>query len=1149
MASACSLRGMESLEFRELLTGVDHPLAVNDRYATEPGVPITFSPLMNDLPGDSLQVVGVSSPAFGEMEQLDSSTLRYTPDVEGHSPGGITYDVRFRDAELTGPVSAERSSFGSAVAIDNDLAVVGASRTDLTGTLPGAGAAFIYRRIDGRWYRAATLAAPDARAGDMFGASVAISGDTVAVGAFLADDSHADSGSVYVFQRNQGGPDAWGMVQQLANPTPGTGDQFGFSIDLDGDNLVVGNRLDDIPGLPGTNHGSVAVYTRTMLQGESWEHVGTLVSTAESAAGDQFGSTVRLDGPQLVVSAMRYGTLRGGGVSVYVYDEVAPSHWRHLQWIDNPTPEAGDAFGAAVDIEGPLLVVGDPLDRQPSSSLQPRGAVYVFQQQDAHATDAWVLQEQVTTDELGGAQQGVTASRFGNAVGIAGGRLSVGAPAALDNAGLVAEFIAGDSGWKWTNTVEGSTATRMGVGASIDVDGLNIIDGATTTAHGTVADGVVVRSYETSTASIDISVGHLPTVSLVTREFLEGSGGIRLEVLEFALDEPATETVGFHLAVSGGDAIEGADFLLGETEVWFGAGQSFQQTTFVMIGDSQLEHTETIQLRYSDPFGLRLPSETDVVTIIDDDQPILYALPQAIRESDTNQQLTAYFLLNRPAPYRISVPYEVHSSTTALQWFDFALPSSHITFEPGQSLATYSFTVKGDDVAEAAESVVIALGDSMDVLLGQARVTYTILDDDQGAAPNEGPENIIYIMLDDADYFDFGYNSVDAVTPNIDALHDDGLELTQFYDAGSICSPTRASVLTGDNPLRFGINYVWPQVGGVVQESKGLRGLPNDIPLLAQYLHVTGMTTAHFGKWHVGESRDEYRPDSLGFDEWFHPVSIRLDDGTPHDLTPYSGPSEVRTQAGDTIEDIAYTPTYVTDKVIDFIDRQAAIDQPFFANVWYYSPHTPWHVPPGFDNSELGFDLSTPRGMLLAMMYQVDSEIGRIADALAARGELDDTLFIVTSDNGGQLQVRMDGNDLRGSKGNFLEGGIRVPFVAHWPDGIQPGGSNDSVVTTADLFPTLMELRGMAPDRLMELESTIDGQSKADALLTDTVVAHDPILWHMNGFPEARDDIQAGYTYALRVGDYKLIKYEGRTSYALFNIVDDPGERVNLANQ
>lgn len=417
------------------------------------------------------------------------------------------------------------------------------------------------------------------------------------------------------------------------------------------------------------------------------------------------------------------------------------------------------------------------------------------------------------------------------------------------------------------------------------------------------------------------------------------------------------------------------------------------------------------------------------------------------------------------------------------------------------------------------------------------------------ATTESQPNNIVYIMLDDADYFDVSYNNQllsnpDALTPTIDSLRAGGKAFTQFYSASAVCSPTRASVLTGRMPMQFGMEDVWPQEGSVIPSSAGLSGLPATVPQLGLLMQAAGFATAHHGKWHVGLSRPIYGHQALGFTDFSH---YKLPEG--EEGGTWHGRFTFVADEGTKEVDVDYVDTYFADQVITFIKQQAAKQQRFYVNYWPLSPHTPWSPPRNFDNSKTQFDLTTDRGKALAMMYAVDQEIGRIVTTLDQVGLLDNTLIVVTSDNGGQQKAQNTDEYFRGNKGALFEGGVRVPFIAHWPDGIPANSTSDQVMTTADLLPTFLALVGVD---VSSLEKQIDGCSMVAAFLSDKVIPHNPILWELSGNPKKTADIRAQDSYAIRDGDYVLIKAENRNdqtnpkAYFLFDVANDPAQKKNL---
>ena len=432
--------------------------------------------------------------------------------------------------------------------------------------------------------------------------------------------------------------------------------------------------------------------------------------------------------------------------------------------------------------------------------------------------------------------------------------------------------------------------------------------------------------------------------------------------------------------------------------------------------------------------------------------------------------------------------------------------------------------------------IVAAMLVGMPVVLAQAETTKPV------------PRNVVFIMLDDADYFDFGFlnrtlDSPDIATPNIDALRRGGRLMNHYYCASSVCSPTRVSILTGNTPIQHGATDAWATSRSVNDALPGMTGLPQHIPQLGKAMQSLGLRTAHFGKWHVGFHRPEFRPDALGWDEYLVHFFAR-----ENPKKDWSGVFDFVTHSGSYSEEIDHLDAYFAAKVRAFIAESVDRNQRFFVNFWPLTPHRPWAVPKGFNNSETQFDLTTRRGKLCAMMHRLDADIGLIVDQLTELGILKDTLVMVTSDNGGQAFVQHPGH-LRGSKATLFNGGTAVPLIAHWPNGIAADTTNPSVMVSYDVLPTLVDLLGGDDSAL---DSQIDGRSKAMALSSDQVLPHDPIISQVSGGPRRTDDERAQRYFAYREGDYKLIKIRRHNdlsdpnAYAMYDIEKDPFETTKL---
>ena len=397
--------------------------------------------------------------------------------------------------------------------------------------------------------------------------------------------------------------------------------------------------------------------------------------------------------------------------------------------------------------------------------------------------------------------------------------------------------------------------------------------------------------------------------------------------------------------------------------------------------------------------------------------------------------------------------------------------------------------------------------------------------------------NIIFIVADDLGYADLGcYGGREAefgpVSPHIDALAAHGLRLTQGYSNSPVCSPTRFALMTGRYQYRLRGAAEEP----INSKSKGSStlGLPPEHPSLPSLLKAAGYNTALIGKWHLGYP-PHFSPLSSGYDEFFGPMSGGVDyfshcsnNGT-HDL--YAGEEEV--------ESIGYLTDLLSQRAVDYVQRQskdAANDKPFFLSLHYTAPHWPWetredHALAEEVKSNLfhlhGGNIHTYRRMI----HHMDEGIGWIIDALKANQQFDNTLIVFTSDNGGE---RFSDNwPLVGGKMDLTEGGIRVPWIAHWPQVIAPGSVSTQHCMTMDWTATLLDVAGAtaAPDY------PLDGVSLKRLLHDPTHVFERPMYWRMNHRGQC----------AMRLGDWKYLRVDNNDY--LFNISQDERERANLAHR
>lgn len=395
--------------------------------------------------------------------------------------------------------------------------------------------------------------------------------------------------------------------------------------------------------------------------------------------------------------------------------------------------------------------------------------------------------------------------------------------------------------------------------------------------------------------------------------------------------------------------------------------------------------------------------------------------------------------------------------------------------------------------------------------------------------------NIVFIVADDLGYADLGcYGGRDAsfgpVSPVLDGLAAQGLKLTQGYSNSPVCSPTRFALMTGRYQYRLRGAAEEP----INSKSRGSTtlGLPPEHPTLPSLLRDVGYRTALMGKWHLGYP-PAFSPLRSGYDEFFGPMSGGVDYFThcsstgQHDL--YLNDAEQ--QEGGYLTDL------ITDHGLDFVRRMAGgarSGTPFFLSLHYTAPHWPWETR---DDEALAQEV---RGNLFhlhggnidtyrRMIHHMDEGIGRLMDLLRAEGLERDTLVVFTSDNGGE---RFSDNwPLVGGKMDLTEGGIRVPWIAHWPAVIAPGSTSTQTCMTMDWSATMLDAAG-AP---AAASHPLDGRSLMPLLRDATWRNDQPMFWRMNHRGQR----------AMRHGPWKYLRVDGHDY--LFNLEGDERERANLA--
>lgn len=421
--------------------------------------------------------------------------------------------------------------------------------------------------------------------------------------------------------------------------------------------------------------------------------------------------------------------------------------------------------------------------------------------------------------------------------------------------------------------------------------------------------------------------------------------------------------------------------------------------------------------------------------------------------------------------------------------------------------------------------------------------------------------NIVLVLIDDMGWRDLGcYGSSFYETPNIDALAARGMRFTEAYAAAPVCSPTRASLMSGKYPARVGITqYIGGHGVGRLADVPYFHGLPENEFSLARALREGGYRTWHVGKWHLGDAR--HWPERHGFDVNIGGCAL----GSP---TTYFSPYGILT-----LED-GPPGEYLTDRLTNEAIRlvESVDERPFFLNLWHYTVHTPLEAPADLiakyerKAAELGLDTNAivtgepmtawhlegrhverrpiqSNPIYAAMIENLDDNIGRLVAALEAAGKLDKTLIIFTSDNGGLSTAEGSPTcnaPLSEGKGWMQDGGVRVPCIACLP-GVIPAEVSPLTFSTPDIYPTLLSVAGLPP----RPHQHVDGIDLWAQWQGKSTAGRGPLFWHYPHYSNQGGTPGA----AVRDGDFKLIRWFEDGREALYNLSDDIEERHDLASE
>jgi arylsulfatase A-like enzyme len=400
-----------------------------------------------------------------------------------------------------------------------------------------------------------------------------------------------------------------------------------------------------------------------------------------------------------------------------------------------------------------------------------------------------------------------------------------------------------------------------------------------------------------------------------------------------------------------------------------------------------------------------------------------------------------------------------------------------------------------------------------------------------GAASEDKP-NVVFFLIDDLGATDLGCTgSTFYETPNIDRLAARGMTFTTSYSACTVCSPTRASLLTGKYPARLHLTDWIP--GYSVPKAKlkipnWTQALPLDEAALPRSLKAAGYATGLFGKWHLG--KEDQSPEKFGFDV---NVGGTHQGHPPSYFNPYKIPA---ISGGETGE---YLTDRLTEEAIRFIKGQR--DKPFFLYFPHYAVHNPVQAKPELVEkykAKAKPDAPQRNAGYAAMIESVDQSVGRVVAALEELKLSEKTLIVFNSDNGGLLQNTSNA-PFRLGKGSAYEGGVRVPLIVSWPGTVAAGRTCDAPVVTLDWYPTILELAGAR----VPASQVVDGRSLVPLLREKGSLDRDAIYWH---YPHYSPQFPTPHG-AVRQGDWRLVEFfeDGRAE--LYNLKADAGETKDLA--
>ncbi len=432
------------------------------------------------------------------------------------------------------------------------------------------------------------------------------------------------------------------------------------------------------------------------------------------------------------------------------------------------------------------------------------------------------------------------------------------------------------------------------------------------------------------------------------------------------------------------------------------------------------------------------------------------------------------------------------------------------------------------------------MGHSIDSMKLRSILLVTLL----AALPAFGQPNILFILADDMGYGDTGVTGSQTIrTPNLDSLARSGVLCTQGYVPSAVCSPSRAGLLTGRDPRRFGYEGNLNQSAANYATRPELLGLPPGEHTLGDHLKAAGYATGLVGKWHLGHG-DAFHPNQRGFDHFCGMLS------GGHHYFPTAEKNHLERNGGKLTEfSSAYLTTFFTDEALRFIDGVEK-DRPWFLYLSYNAPHTPMEATEE-DLARYAHIGDKKRRTYAAMMHSLDENIGRVLARLDESGERENTLVVFLSDNGGAGNNASWNGPLSGTKGTLREGGVRVPFFVSWPGTVPAEKTHDEAVSGLDLLPTFLAAAGAKALPLRQPLSHEDKRNFQRGLKSfgpyDGVNLL-PVLKGEAEAPERRLFWRLQGQVAVLKGEHKLITLSHRPAQ-LFRPAEDPGEQTDRAGE